>query len=138
MFFHFVCGGYLEPWRPESHPQNVIVMQAVAAAAASYAEGGYTTVVDGIISPKWFLTPLAACGHSASYAILRPTLETCIARTAGRSGAELSNPEAITQIWNDFAHVGPLEKHIVEVDDLDPEQVARTVTSRSRTGTLRV
>lgn len=39
-FFHFVRGGYLEPWRPESHPQNVIVMQAVASAAATYADGG--------------------------------------------------------------------------------------------------
>lgn len=26
-FFRFVRGGYLEPWLPESHPQNVIVMQ---------------------------------------------------------------------------------------------------------------
>jgi hypothetical protein len=39
-FFRFVRGGYLEPWLPESHPQNVIVMQAVASAAAAYAEGG--------------------------------------------------------------------------------------------------
>lgn len=56
-FFDFVRGGYVEPWRPESHPQNVIVMEAVASAAATYADGGYTTVVDGIISPRWFLTP---------------------------------------------------------------------------------
>ncbi len=54
MFFHFVRGGYVEPWLPESHPQNVTVMQAVAAAASTYADGAYTTVVDGIISPKWF------------------------------------------------------------------------------------
>lgn len=141
-FFDFVCGGYVEPWRPESHPQNVIVMRAVAAAAATFADGEYTTVVDGIISPKWFLTPLtealAVCGHSVSYAILRPTLETCIARAACRSGGELSRPDVIAQIWNDFAHIGPLEKHVVEVDGIDPEDVARTVISRSRTGALRV
>jgi tRNA uridine 5-carbamoylmethylation protein Kti12 len=141
-FFHFVRGGYLEPWLPESHPQNVIVMQAVASAVAAYAEGGYTTVVDGIISPTWFLRPLsealAARGHRVSYAILRPALATCIARAAGRSGDELSNPEVITQLWDDFAHVGALETHVVKVDDLDPEHVANAVTSRWRAATLRV
>jgi hypothetical protein len=59
LFFHFVRGGSLEPWLPESHSQNVIVMEAVASAAAAYADGGYTTIADGIISPKWFLAPLA-------------------------------------------------------------------------------
>jgi hypothetical protein len=56
-FFRFVRSGYLEPWLPESHTQNVTVMQAVASAAAAYADGGSTTVVDGIVSPKWFLSP---------------------------------------------------------------------------------
>jgi hypothetical protein len=120
----------------------VIVMQAVASAAAAYAEGGYTTVVDGIISPTWFLRPLsealAARGHGVSYAILRPALATCIARAAGRSGDEPSNPEVITQLWDDFAHIGALETHVVKVDDLDPEHVANAVTSRWRAATLRV
>jgi hypothetical protein len=94
--FFYVRGGYLEPWLPESHPQNVAVMQAVAAAASTYAAGAYTTVVDGIISPKWFLRPLAVAlagrEHAVSYAILRPTLATCIARGAARSDGELSDP----------------------------------------------
>ena len=141
-FFDFVHGGYLEPWLPESHPQNVIVMQAVASAAAAYADGGYTTVVEGIISPNWFLAPmsqaLAARGHAVSYAILRPKLATCIARAAARPGGELSNADVITQLWNDFADIDGLERHVIEVDDLEPEPVARTVTSRWRAADLRI
>jgi energy-coupling factor transporter ATP-binding protein EcfA2 len=141
-FFRFVRGGYIEPWLPESHPQNVIVMKAVASAAAVYADGGYATVVDGIISPKWFLAPLreeiAALGHVVAYAILRPALETCIARATARPGDELSKPEVITQLWNDFAHVDALERHVVEVQDLDAESVARTVDSRWHAGELRI
>jgi chloramphenicol 3-O-phosphotransferase len=141
-FFHFVRGGYLEPWLPESHPQNVIVMRAIASAAAAYADGGYTTVVDGIISPKWFLAPLsealAARGHAVSYAILRPTLATCIARAAARPREELGDPHVITQLWNDFAEIDGLERHVVEVDDLEPEPVAQTVTSRWRAEALRI
>jgi DNA polymerase III delta prime subunit len=141
-FFRFVCGGYVEPWRPGSHPQNVIVMHAVAAAAATYADGGYTTVVEGIISPKWFLVPLsealAAAGHSVSYAILRPTLQTCIARAAARSGSELSNPEVIAHLWSDFADVGRLGTRVIDVEDVGPGQVANFVIGRYRAGALRV
>ncbi|HEX5556174.1 MAG TPA: AAA family ATPase, partial [Gaiellales bacterium] len=36
-FFHFIASGYVEPWRKESHEQNIVVMDAVAAAAATYA-----------------------------------------------------------------------------------------------------
>jgi chloramphenicol 3-O-phosphotransferase len=141
-FFHFVHGGYLEPWLPESHSQNVVVMQAVASAAGAYADGGYTTVVDGIISPRRFLGPLsealAARGHAVSYAILRPPLETCIARATGRSDGTLSNPGVITQLWNDFANLDGLQSHLVEVEDLPPDRVAQTVTERWWAATLRI
>jgi predicted kinase len=142
LFFRFVRGGYLEPWLAESHPQNVIVMEAVASAAAAYADGGYTTVVDGIISPKWFRDPLrealAARGHAVSYAILRPPLETCIARAAERRGDTLGNPEVITQLWNEFADTDGLKRHIVQADNLEPEKAADEVTSRWRAAALRI
>jgi hypothetical protein len=73
-----------------------------------------------------------------SYAILRPPVATCIARAAARGGDELSNPEVIIQLWNDFAHVGDLETHVINVGDLVPEQVADIVTSRWRSATLRI
>jgi adenylylsulfate kinase-like enzyme len=53
LFFHFIRAGYVEPWKAESHEQNTIVMRIVAAAAAGYADAGYFTIVDGIISPRW-------------------------------------------------------------------------------------
>ena len=51
-FFHFIRAGYIEPWRPASHEQNTTVMRIVAGAAAGYADAGYFTIVDGIISPR--------------------------------------------------------------------------------------
>jgi adenylate kinase family enzyme len=141
-FFEFVRGGYIEPWRRESHSQNETVMQAVAAAAATYADGGYTTVVEGIINPRWFLAPLSSAlasrGHSVSYVILRAPLQTCIARATARSDGELSNADVITQIWHDFADVGPLETHVIDVDDMDAEQLATVVINRSRSETMRI
>jgi len=58
-FFHFIGSGYIEPWKTEAHEQNVVVMRIVAAAAAGYADAGYFTIVDGIVSPRWFLNQCA-------------------------------------------------------------------------------
>jgi predicted kinase len=140
VFFHFVGGGFVEPWLPESHPQNVVVMRAVAAAAARYADGGYVTVVDGIISPKWFMRPLkdalAADGHVMAYAILRPTLSVCIARASARDGELLSNPDVIAQLYDDFVGLEALESHVIDTNCGSPEEVCQTVLTRIQTGAL--
>lgn len=107
-----------------------------------FVRGGYTTVVDGIISPKWFLEPLSealvARGHAVSYAILRPTLATCLARASARAGSALGNPDVIGKLWNDFADVDGLERHVVEVGEDEPESLAHVVISRWRAGALRI
>ena len=52
----YIKSGYILPWLPESQKQNETVTKAIAATAAAYAEGGYLTVIDGIVGP-WFLAP---------------------------------------------------------------------------------
>ncbi len=79
LFFHFIAHGYIEPWKAESHEQNATVMRIVANAAASYAEAGYFTIVDGIFSPRLVLrTVTRRAGQSWERGRLR-----CAARTAG-------------------------------------------------------
>jgi hypothetical protein len=134
-FFHFVAAGYVEPWRPESHRQNEVVMRAVAGAAVTYADAGYFTVVDGIVSPRWFYEPLrdalSGAGHAVAYAILRPALGVCQAR----SGAAA---EVVEQLWREFDELGPLERHAIDPGERSPEEVAELVSQRLRDGTLAV
>lgn len=77
-FFRFIGSGYVEPWKPESHEQNQIVMRIIAEAAAGYAAAGYFTIIDGIVIPGWFLEPLSDAlrnaGHPVAYAVLRAPL----------------------------------------------------------------
>ena len=47
----FIRSGLLRPWMPESHEQNTTVINAITAAAAQYAKGGYSVLVDGIVGP---------------------------------------------------------------------------------------
>jgi broad-specificity NMP kinase len=39
--FHVIRSGYIEPWGPASRDQNVVVMQVVSDAAATFAKAGY-------------------------------------------------------------------------------------------------
>ena len=86
-FWHMIASGYVEPWEPESSTQNVIVIDAVAAAAVEYAAGGYDVFIDGILGP-WHLAPLAQRYHDAgirlAYVVLYPPIEAALARASSR------------------------------------------------------
>lgn len=139
-FFHFIRSGHIPAWKAESHEQNTMVMRLVADTAAGYARHGYLTVIDGIVSPRWFLKPmrtwLAAAGHSVAYAVLRAPLATCIARASGRSLRELADPAVVEQLWREFANLGSLERHAIEADGRGIEEVTHVLRDRLGSGLL--
>jgi tRNA uridine 5-carbamoylmethylation protein Kti12 len=140
VFFRFVVSGFVEPWRPESQAQNEVVMGIVAEAAAGYARGGYFTIVDGIVIPRWFLGTLreafGAAGLASAYAVLRPPVQVCVKRVDEREGGPLADPEVISQLWSQFAGLGELERNVVAVDGLDPEGAADAVEQALAEGAL--
>ncbi len=132
-FFRFVVSGYVEPWLPESHDQNEILMGIVAEAAAGYALAGYFTVVDGIVVPRWFLGTLRDVlldrGLRVAYAVLRAPLQECVWRVDEREGGPLADPEVVSQLWSQFADLGELGGHAVHVGGLDPAAAADAVAA---------
>ncbi|MET0801684.1 MAG: AAA family ATPase [Actinomycetota bacterium] len=137
--FHAIAEGYIEPWLPEAHEQNGVVMQVVADAAASYAVAGYPTIVDGIFAPGWFLEPvrdaLTAAGVEASLAILRPSHETASARRARREEHPVPR-EVVGALWNEFAALGPLEHHVFENEGDDVGATAQRIADAWARGRL--
>ncbi len=93
-FFAFVAAGWVEPWLPEAHEQNTVVIEAAAAAAGRLAAGGYQVVYDGVLGP-WLLPAFAtATGlDHVSYLVLLPPEEECLARVAGRTGHGFTDPD---------------------------------------------
>ena len=140
-FFRFIRSGYVEPWRPESQEQNSLVMGILAAAAASYAAAGYFTIVDGIVIPGRFMERLRdhlqAAGMQVTFAVARAPLSLCAARLREREGLS-GEPEAIERIWSEFADLGALESHAIEVTGLSPEQTADEIERLLATGSLAV
>jgi tRNA uridine 5-carbamoylmethylation protein Kti12 len=140
-FFHFIRSGYVEPWRPESHEQNELVMQIVAGAAAAYAAAGYFTIVDGIVLPRFFFEPLRdalrEAGHPVAYAVLRTPPAVCVSRAGGRDSQPLADPDVVERLWHDFADLGPLEGHAVDLAEEDPGEAADLLEVRLGDGSLR-
>ncbi len=140
-FFHFIRSGYIEPWRPESQKQNSLVMGIIAASAGAYAAAGYFTIIDGIVIPGRFMEPLRdhlqACGAQVAFAVARAPLPLCAARLHEREGPS-GVSEAIEQIWEEFADLGSLESHVVEVTGLRPEQAADEIERLLAAGSLAV
>jgi tRNA uridine 5-carbamoylmethylation protein Kti12 len=140
-FFRFIASGYVEPWLPESHEQNTVVMRIVASAAAAYAEARYFTIVDGIVLPGFFFEPLRDALHEAgqpvAYAVLRAPLAACAARAASREDRSLADPGVVESLWRSFADLGPLEKHAIDIGSEPPERAVDRVAERLRDGSLR-
>lgn len=130
-FFDFIRAGYIEPWKPESHDQNIVVMGIVAEAAVGYTRAGYFTIVDGIVLPRWFLRPLRDAleseGVAVSYAVLRASVATCLSRTAGRAGEQLREAAVVERLWRDFSDLESLEDHVVDNDRSTPVQTADAI-----------
>jgi predicted kinase len=139
-FFRFIRGGYIEPWKPESHDQNATVMRILAHAAAGYAEAGYFTIVDGIVIPRWFLRPLqdalGAAGHQVAYAVLRAPLAVCLERVRGRASNSLSDAAVIEQLWHEFTDLGPLETHVIDSATRSTEAMADALLEQLRRSLL--
>lgn len=141
-FFDFIRSGHIEPWEPESHEQNEVVMNVVAGAAGGYAKAGYLTVVDGIVIPTWFFEPLRdalkEAGHAVAYAILRAPHSLCSERIAAREAIPLAEPDVIERLWDSFSDLGALERHVIDVDGMSPEGAAEALASRLADGSLAV
>lgn len=138
--FEFIVAGFVEPWKRESHEQNAVVMRIVCNAAASYAEAGYFTIVDGILIPGWFFETVRDClqarGLTVSYAVLRPALVTAIERVQARVPRKIADPAVIKRLWTSFDDLGSLERHVIDNDADTPDQTAAILAGYLRQRSL--
>jgi len=128
-----ILNGHVPPWEAAADDQNRIMLRASVAAAVRMAEGGYSTVVEGIIGP-WHLDAvvdeLGARLIPVSYVVLRPDLATSLGRATTRRDERvpghpaLTDPGPIERAWHRFEQLGPLESHVLDNSMLDPDEVA--------------
>lgn len=116
-FYQYIQKGYNAPWLDRSGDQNETVIDAVAASAKRFSEGGYEVYVDGVIGP-WFLSPwikLAAEEFDIRYIVLRPDEETTILRALERTQRDYFplNRDDIKNVWSSLSDLGKYESNAV-------------------------
>jgi cytidylate kinase len=119
--YRSIRAGFILPFLPEAAAQNEVVIDAIVAAATTFARGSYAVVVDGIIGP-WFLPPFRAAAEREqlvlSYVVLRSDLALTLDRARQRLGRELKDVAALTGLHGAFADLGELERHVIDTGDL--------------------
>ncbi|TYB43980.1 AAA family ATPase [Actinomadura chibensis] len=131
-FWHFIAAGAVPPYLPESDRQNQTVLRVIALAALTYAEGGYTVVVDGIIGP-WMLHHFQRAQRDdpatpMHYIVLRPARETTLARAQARTGPDaLTAEEPVLAMWDQFADLADLERHVLDTGGQSPDETLEAV-----------
>ena len=136
-FWHFIRHGAIQPYLPQAHRQNCVVVDILAKVSAGYAKGGYFVILDGIVGP-WFLAPFRTLDLPTHYIVLRPPLDTAIERCRARGGDTLADPEPITALHRQFSSLGPLERHVLLSGDDDREQLLARVADALDSGSYRL
>jgi predicted kinase len=133
--YTWVVRGYVEPWKPASLAQNTTLNSATAVVADRIAEGGYFTVVDGVLGP-WGLEPWRALDRPVHYAVLRPSLAATLDRASDRPGHPLQDLDVVRQMHGYFADIGTMEPHAIDSTVLTAEETAAEVRRRLAAGDL--
>ena len=139
-FYWSIRRGYIEPWKPESHAQNGVVVDAIGASAGRFAAGGYTVVVDWLLGP-WFLDRFRAgvgAGAPIHYVVLRPSAEATMARATARGEPWLTEPEPLAQLYTAFTDLGAYERYVVDTTALTVDATVDLLHTRLLTGAHRL
>jgi hypothetical protein len=144
-FWTTIVNGHIPPWEVAADAQNRAVVRAAAAAGVRMANAGFTVVLDGILGP-WHFEPLieelAQSTAPVNYAVLRPDGGTCLARARERVLESPQHRDALTdegpirQMWDQFCHLGPVEKFVIDNSAIDPGATAKLVIKRMADGEL--
>ncbi|MES0006716.1 AAA family ATPase [Mesorhizobium sp. M0062] len=136
-FWHFIKHGAIEPYLPEAHQQNVVVLNVLANVAAGYAKGGYFVILDGIVGP-WFLDAFDPIDSPIHYIVLRPPLDLAIKRCRARGGNTLCDPGPITALYQQFSTLGSLERHALTTENDGPEGLLTRALDALKGGRFRL
>lgn len=137
-FWHSIVTGAVPPYLPEADDQNQTVMEVIAGAAFSYAAGGFTTVVDGIIGP-WMLhhfQDLMDCHPRIPlhYIVLFPDSDIVLSRATARTSPNaLTDTQPILGLWEQFADLGTLSSHSLDTSHDSPADTVQRVFAAVQT-----
>jgi predicted kinase len=141
-FYVYIRKGFVAPWLPESQAQNIVVMEALAGAAATFARGGYEVIVDGIVGP-WFFDPWLAQardhGLDLRYLVLMPDEATNVARATARTApGAMTDPDVVRTMWAHFQTFASPPGNVLDTTGHAPDESLAAVREGLSAGRFRL
>ncbi|WP_297112607.1 AAA family ATPase [uncultured Devosia sp.] len=136
-FWGYIKTGKIEPWLPESHTQNQMVMEIAAGVAGAYARNNYFVALDGVIRP-WALPIFSALDLPLHYVVLRTSADEAVARCLARGGDSLSDPDVVAALHSEFADLGEHERFALDVGGLGRAETITALQAALTTGRYRL
>lgn len=135
-FFAFLRQGAIEPWLDAAHAQNTAVIRAAAAATGRLADW-CDVVYDGVVGP-WFLDNFLdlLAVEAFHYAVLLPSLGTCLDRVRTRVGHGFTDQGAAEHMWRQFTDAALDRRHVVSDDGSSPQALAERINALRIDGAL--
>lgn len=133
-FFAFLRQGFIPPWLPEAHAQNLAVIEAAAQTAGRLARH-CNVVYDGVVGPWFIETFLKHTGlEELHYVILLPPLGVCLDRVKTRTDHGFTDLDAAEHMWHDFDQSNVEDRHRFISPKTDPEETASQILSMASKG----
>jgi len=140
-FLSYIRTGFIPPHLVISRHQNLTLSRAVAAAAVSYAAGGYFVALDWVVGP-WFLdiyrSEARGAGVPLDYVVLRPSLDAVIARCRSRDVHPIADYSHLRPLYERLGCLGDLEGHVLDTSTLSPDETLAVVRGGLGEGRFRL
>jgi chloramphenicol 3-O-phosphotransferase len=129
-FFTWIRMGYVNPMKPESDRQNVMISRAAARAATAYVQDLFAVFIDGVIGPHLlpvYVEELRAKHVPVHFVILRPTLEETFRRVGGRTPDRTLSEAHHRDLYQQFERYGDFAGITIDNSILTADQTGDRV-----------
>ena len=125
VFWSFIAK---RPAEPSRAPVFKMIMRAMLASAIAFGRDGYETILDFSMPPWYVQNALPKYGARLDeldirYAVLRPGLEICAARSASREKGAIADYASLREFYDTFA-TAP-EANTIADDQASAAEIAR-------------
>jgi len=138
LFLRLFDDPFPDPASEEGARRYETVGAAAAAAAAQFALGGYTVILDSPMFPEGAEGVALICGRwdvRVHYAVLRADLGTCLERSRRRDPTSPPDFQGLSSLHAKFVDLGHCEPHAIDASG-SAQQVANAVLSAFKDGRL--
>lgn len=133
----YIKHGRIDPWLPQSHHQNRMIMQIAADVARRYAAASYFVILDGVVRPDW-LSTFTSLKCPLHYIVLRTTVTEAIERCHARGGDSLGDPLVVADLHAQFGDLGAFEHHALSVSGEDEQGALQSVINALQSTRFRI